>query len=99
MLGGREPAAQPLPLAPYRSAKDSPEVVLRDFETLLSTHAHRVRVLERQLRAAGIEPAPTPRGRDLLLAADVLEGKVPPLNTLELRQLATMIRGLATWVE
>lgn len=73
--------------------------VIRDTELLIVTYATRCRVLERQLAALGIEPAPTPKGRELALAADIIEGRGPSLNTVETNYLAERLRGLATWIE
>lgn len=74
---------------------------LRDLQELVSAQCRRIRVLERQLVAEGLEPAPTPDRAELRAAVDVLEGlsrgQGPGLNTLELASLAEALRGLATW--
>lgn len=85
---------------PYREpAPDDIAHVLRELEAEMAARGLRIRVLERQLAASGVNPTPTPTGRDLAAAADVLDGlaqgRAPRLNTLELRRLAGIIRGLA----
>jgi hypothetical protein len=64
----------------------------------------RVRVLERQLAEQGQVPASTPTGRQIIAAAELVEslargeGVPSQWNTLELRELAGLLRGLGDWV-
>jgi hypothetical protein len=63
----------------------------------------RIRALERQLLEQGIEPAPSPRASELLMAADALDrcarGELTGLSTIHLQYLAAIVRGLGTWHE
>lgn len=83
-------------VAPVSSAE-----ALRDLREFVSAQSLRIRVLERQLVAEGLEPATTPDRAEIRAAVDVLEGlsrgQGPRLNTLELACLAESLRGLATW--
>lgn len=89
--GYREPA-------PVR-ARDA----VLDLEAAFQAMRMRVRALERQLQHQGIAPAPAPSARELFEVADILDRCArcdsPGRNTVELRYLAVVIRGLATWRE
>lgn len=87
------------PRSPYREVVETPADVLGEIEERMTGLVRRVRALERQLLAQGIEPAPTPSGVHLRRAADLLEHKGSPANTIELAALAAMLRGLAAWSE
>lgn len=87
------------PRTPYRETPvETPADVLDELEARMAGLVVRVRVLERQLLAQGIEPASTPSGYHLRRAADLLEHK-GTANTIELGVLADMLRGLAAWSE
>jgi hypothetical protein len=77
--------------------------VLGDLEAHLMAKHLRIRALEHQLREQGIEPAPTPDARDLLVVAEVLDccarGEANNQSFDDLRYLAAMVRGLGTWHE
>jgi hypothetical protein len=97
------------PPAPVQSSgyRDAPPMtrrdVLGDLEAHLMAKHLRIRALEHQLRELGIEPAPTPDARDLLVVADVLDccarGQASNQSFDELRYLAAVVRGLGTWRE
>lgn len=94
------------PVSPYR-ADVEPDVVelVSDVEARLAGMVQRIRALERQLEAAGQEPAVTPTGLQLLEVADVLDTLSAPTsgaglarwNTLQFRELARVVRGLARY--
>ncbi len=93
------PAAAP---AGYRSeAPLSLDDALGQLESHTRALALRVVALERQLAAQGIEPATTPNVHELRQIQRLLDAlgrcENPNLNTLELRLLASSLRGLTTW--
>ncbi len=90
---------KPQPAAPYRAAVDTTEAVLTDIEASLAAKVLRIRALEQQVLARGENPVPTPTGAELLEVANVLDaaaaGDLRRWNTLKLKHLAKVVRGLA----